>query len=300
MNAPMHLHLVHDQAAGLRDRIRPGAVPTTTPRVISVASGKGGVGKTFLTVNLAVLAARRGQRVLIVDGDLGLGNVDVALSMRSRNTIEDVLAGRCSMREALVQGPPGVSILAAGSGIRGLVDLPAEQRGRILDELTVLQDEFDLTFVDCGAGIGETVLFFASAATTRVLTFTPEPTSLVDAYAAAKAFSEVGVPSLDVVVNCAASDEDGRATFSRLKTVVTKFLPIQLRYMGYVPRDDLVRRAVMARAPVVELAPGARASVALQVVERSIAQRAPLPTDVPATRGRISALWDRLFGTVAV
>jgi flagellar biosynthesis protein FlhG len=274
-----------DQADGLRHLT--GGRPRA--RVIAVASGKGGVGKTFLTTNLAVLAGRRGLRVLLVDGDLALANVDVVLSARAPRTIDDVLHGRCSIVEALARGPYGIHLLAAGSGVRGLAQLDDLARGRLLDEISTLESSFDVILIDCGAGIGDNVLFLASAATSCVLVLTPEPTALVDAYATAKALSEVGTGALEVVVNCATSDTDARATFGRLAAVVGRFLPMRLRYLGGVLRDDAVRKAVMARRPVVDFLPGARATAALAAVERSLLEQLP-PEPLG---GRLAVWWDR-------
>jgi len=257
-------------------------------KVIAVASGKGGVGKTFVSTNLAVLSARRGLRVLLIDGDMALANADIALSAKPTYTIEHVLTGKCSLEEALTEAH-GVFLLAASSGVKELSQLDEHARTRFLDDLTTLQASFDLVIVDCGAGIGDTVLLMGTAATSRVLVLTPEPTSLVDAYATAKALSEAGVDSLGVVVNCATSDAEARSTFGRLLAVVNRFLPVRLSYLGGIWRDDAVRKAVMARRPLVDLMPGSRASDTLLALERSLLERCP----VEPLQGRFATWWDR-------
>ncbi len=286
-----------DQAGGLRvlvnahRRDERGPAPSTAKaRCVAVASGKGGVGKTFLSTNLAVLAARRGVRVLLIDGDLGLANVDVILQARARYTIEDVIEGTAGIRDAIADGPSGVKILAAGSGVRALADLDGGSRRRILEELALVEQDFDLVLIDCGAGIGGNVMFFASAASTCVLTVNAEPTCLIDAYAAVKALSQVGVDAVDVVVNCAMSDADARDSFGRLAAVAGRFLPVRLRFAGGVPRDESVRRAVMARRAVVDLSPNASASLALARVERRVLDGAD-----GGAGGRLSVFWDRMF-----
>jgi flagellar biosynthesis protein FlhG len=276
-----------DQAAGLRQRVHDAPLAETTTPIVAVASGKGGVGKTFVTTNLAVLMARRGKRVLLVDGDLGLSNVDVALATRARHTIEDVISGRVPLKDAVVTGPGGFHLLAGGSGIRSLTALDGGARRRILDELVAASPDYDIILVDCGAGIGDNVMFFAQASSRRLLVVNAEPTSLIDAYATTKAMSQVGIDDVDVIVNAAVSRQEAQDVFGRLVTVVGRFLPVRLHFLGGVPKDDSVRRAVMARQALVLLQPQARAALALERLERDFSRDA---------KGGDATWWDRLTG----
>ena len=248
-------HQLADQAQGLR------LLLPDSGRVIAVLSGKGGVGKTFVSTSLAVLAARRGERVVVVDGDLGLANVDVVLRANTRFTIADVIDGRCSLEEAIVTGTQGVSIVAAGSGVG--TRLSDGQREQLAAHVAQLRRRFDLVIVDCGAGIGDNVLFLSTLAQSRLLVLTPEPTSMVDGYATIKALADLGQTEVDVVVNCALSDLDAKDTYDRLAAVVERFLSSRVRFVGGIPRDDVVRRAVIARKPVVVQEPGSPAARAV-------------------------------------
>ncbi len=259
MNRP----IVDDQARGLRRMLK------REGRTVAVLSGKGGVGKTFVSTSLAVLAARR-ERVVIVDGDLGLANVDVVLRASTRFTIEDVIAGTCSIEDAIVKGAHGVSVVTAGNTVDS-ARISDAKRMALAGLITDLQRRFDLVIVDCGAGIGDNVLCLAALADSRLLVLTPEPTSMVDGYATIKALEG----DFDVVVNCVTSDVDAKDTYDRLAAVVARFLPSRVTFLGGIPRDDGVRRAVMARSPVVAAEPESRAARALsRVADRLLARGA--------------------------
>lgn len=264
-----------DQAHGLR-RLLAHRSSGTPPggrrgRALAVMSGKGGVGKTQVAVGLALLAARRGRRVLVIDGDVGMANADVVLGVRADHTIEDVLAGTCAPTDAVVRGAEGVSLLAAGSGPSLLARLGAKGRQALRCTIEELVAASDITVIDCGAGIGDTVLFLAGLADERLIVVTPEPTALVDGYAMAKAIAGDGHRSADVVVNCALTHTEAECCFSKLEAVACRFLPIELRFAGGIPRDDAVRRAVMGRRHVVVDAPAARVSQALARLEGRLA-----------------------------
>lgn len=253
-----------DQAQGLRLMLAGGPLSSRTSSVpgrsVAVVSGKGGVGKTLVSTNLAVVAARRGLRTVVIDGDLGLANADVVLGARPTHTLEEVLAGQCTAQQALVTGVEGVCLLAGGSGPSWLARMGPEARLAMKALLGELERSFDLVIIDCGAGIGDTVLFLAGLADERLLVVTPEPTAIVDAYAMSKAMSDAGIGHATVVVNCALTQTEAEACFSKLEAVAARFLPIALSFAGSIARDDAVRRAVMGRRPVVVDAPSSRAS----------------------------------------
>jgi len=280
-----------DQAAGLRDLVGPPRAPRPPLRVIAVTSGKGGVGKTHVSANLAVLAAKAGRRVLLIDADLGLANADIVLGVCPTRHLGHLLDGSASASEVLTEGPHGVRVLGASSGVQELTQLTDEQKIRLVSAFDEAAEQFDLVLLDCGAGIGDNVLFFAGAAQEALLVVSPEPTSLSDAYATVKVLSQqAGVHSFAVVANQAA-DFQGRDVFRRLTQVTERFLPAKLTYLGHVPRDENLQRAVQVQQPVVDLYPRSPASRALQVLCDTLLASPP-PT---ALQGGVKLFWQQLL-----
>lgn len=222
-------------------------------RAIAVSSGKGGVGKTLTSVHLAATASRRGDRTLIIDGDLGLANVDVLLGLQATNSIFEVVTGRLSVEDVLIKGPFGMTVLPAGSGIAALQNLDLETRDSMLDGIAKVAARFDTVIIDTGAGISETVLQLNRLAGINVVVTTPEPHAITDAYALIKVLSECeDIPAIALVVNQVRSEEEGRRIFERLAEVTAKFLTARLVFAGAVPFDPAVQRGVMARRAVQE------------------------------------------------
>ena len=280
-----------DQAAGLRDLVGPPRAPRPPLRVIAVTSGKGGVGKTHVSANLAVLAAKAGRRVLLIDADLGLANADIVLGICPTRHLGHLLDGSATAAEVLTEGPHGVRVLGASSGVQELTQLSDEQKLRLVTAFEEAEAQFDLVLLDCGAGIGDNVLFFAGAAQEALLVVSPEPTSLSDAYATVKVLSQqAGVASFAVVANQAA-DFQGRDVFRRLTQVTERFLPARLTYLGHVPRDENLQRAVQVQQPVVDLYPRSPASRALQVLCDTLLG-APPPA---ALHGGVKLFWQQLL-----
>jgi flagellar biosynthesis protein FlhG len=280
-----------DQADSLRELVSRSDGERAPLRVIAVASGKGGVGKTHLACNLAVLAAAAGRRVLVLDADLGLANADIVLGVAPHHHLGHVLDGSAGLSEALVEGPHGVHVLAASSGVQHLTHLDDAQKLRLVAALEEIEERFDLVLVDCAAGIGDNVLFFVGAAQEVLLVISPEPTSLTDAYAAVKVLSQqAGVERFSVLVNPAATEAHGREVFVRLTSVTDRFLTARLTFLGHVPRDESLQRALMARRPVVDLYPRSAISRALQHVTRDLLAHPP----PPSLQGGLRFLWQRL------
>jgi flagellar biosynthesis protein FlhG len=280
-----------DQAAGLREQV--GATGRDRPplRVIAVTSGKGGVGKTHLSANLAVLAAKAGRRVLLIDADLGLANADIVLGVCPNRHLGHLLDGTASTQEVLAEGPHGLRILGASSGVQSLTALTPEQKLLLVQAFETAGAQFDLVLIDCGAGIGDNVLFFAGAAQEALLVVSPEPTSLSDAYATVKVLSQqAGVTGFSVVANQAA-DFQGRDVFRRLSQVTDRFLRARLSYLGHVPRDENLQRAIQVQQPVVDLYPRSPASRALQTLADGL-----LATPAPAAlQGGMKLFWHQLL-----
>jgi flagellar biosynthesis protein FlhG len=264
---------------------------------MAVTSGKGGVGKTMLTANLAILAAKRGQRVLIIDADLGLANVEIVFGVKPKRHLGDLLNPSVAIEEVLIEARPRISILPAASGLQHLTRLQEEEKFRLISSLDVLSDQFDLVLLDSGAGIGDNVLFFVGIAQEIILVVTPEPTSLVDAYAAVKVFSQqVGVKDFGVVVNQVVDELVARDVYQKLCSLTDRFLSVRIRHLGYVTRDENVHRAIMAQKPVTDLFSQAPASRALQVVAEKLFSMAP-PVSVD---GGMKLMWHRLFREAAI
>lgn len=250
---------------------KPAATGTgASARIIAITSGKGGVGKTFLSANLAAALTRRGQRVLVLDADLGLANLDVVLNLHPKITLHDVFTGKATLQEAIVQAPGGFSVLLAGSGMVEYSRLTPEVRNQFLNVIQTIAPNYDLILLDTGAGISDVVLFSISLASEVLLVATPEPTSLTDAYAAIKVLAmQQKRQHVRLIINQAARPGDGRAITSQLQQVLDRFVstesgrPMRLIHMGDIPADTSVRDAVMRRQLLLLQMPGCPAALAI-------------------------------------
>lgn len=256
-----------------------GSALTAGLRSMAVTSGKGGVGKTNVVANLAFLLGEMGSRVLVLDADMGLANIDVLLGITPRYTLRDFLEGRCAMEEVLVQGPGGMSILPAGSGVVELTHLQPDQRLSLLNEINALGSRYDLLLIDTAAGVSPNVVHFNALAEEIIVLVTPEPTSLTDAYALIKVmFTRHRRRRFFVLVNEARNEEEGRQVFCGLNGVVERFLHFSLMELGCLPKDPCVPRAVKSQRPFVEEYPHCRATQKLREVANRI-------RNLPARRG---------------
>lgn len=261
---------ISDQASRLRALVDEGndagAGAQRPFRILAVASGKGGVGKTNLCVNLAATAARRGTRVYLIDGDLGLANADVICGVNTSAHLGHVIEGRCSLEEIAVEGPCGLRLISGASGITRLAHLDATQRRRIIDGLASLDTLADLVVIDCGAGIGLSVLSFIAESDLALIVTTPEPTAIADAYALIKSLvtrARSGLAPaarIALVVNQARRAGEASSVHRRIDTVARRFLGEPVELAGWIPLDPGVRDAVRARRPFVEHAPRGRAA----------------------------------------
>jgi flagellar biosynthesis protein FlhG len=271
--------------------------PPEPLRVMAVTSGKGGVGKTMLTANLAVLGAKRGKRVLIIDADLGLANVEIVFGVKPKRHVGDLLNPDVAADDVLIEVRPGIHILPAASGLQQLTHLGEDEKLRLIATLDGLAERFDLVLIDSGAGIGDNVLFFVGVAQEIVLVVTPEPTSLVDAYAAVKVLSQqVGIKDFGVVVNSVVDEMVARDVFHKLVGLTDRFLNVRIRHLGYVTRDENVHRAVMAQKPITDLFAMAPASRALALIADRLFKSAP----PPMVDGGMKLMWHRLFREASV
>lgn len=240
-------------------------------RAIAVSSGKGGVGKSNLAVNLAVAMSNFGLKVALLDADLGLANADVLCNVSPRMTLEHVVAGKCKLWEAMVLAPGGFRLIPGASGVARMAALSEQHRHGLLQQLAALERVADVLIIDTGAGISPNVLSFAAAAHTAVVTSTPEPTAMTDAYGMIKALHSRSPNSkVELVVNMVDSEQEGADVFARMDRVCRTFLRHPLTYAGSIPTDSAVAAAVRERVPFVLHAPDAVATTAVQGMARRL------------------------------
>lgn len=239
-------------------------------RIIAVTSGKGGVGKTFVSANLAAALTRHGLRVLVLDADLGLANLDVVLNLYPKVTLHDVFIGKAALQDAVVTAPGGFHVVLAGSGMVEYSRLTPEVRNQLIHVIDTLAPNYDIVLLDTGAGISDVVLFSISLAHEVLIVATPEPTSLTDAYAAIKVLTtQQKRQNMRLVINQAARPGDGRAITGQLQQVLNRFvhsdsgLPMRLIHMGDIPADKAVREAVMRRQLLIQATPSCTAALAI-------------------------------------
>jgi len=237
-----------DQAEKLREMMR----KVRNTRVIAVASGKGGVGKSNIALNLSILLSAGGNRVALVDADIGLANLDVLLDVDVRANLSHVIAGSRELGDVVIDLASGVQFVPGASGLSELANLSEFQRTRVIDQLTALEAENDIIVIDCGAGIGRDVVTFAATAESVLVVTVPEPTAVTDAYALVKVLGQNGYDgSASLLVNRAMDRQEARATYQRISTVARQFLGMTLLDAGHVLEDPKVRESVRRREPFV-------------------------------------------------
>lgn len=245
--------------------MRQGTTRMSTPtRVMSFTSGKGGVGKTHSLVNTAIALAQRGRRVLVLDADLGLANIDVLLGVHIEYTLHDVFEGRKALSEIIVPGPEGISIIPAASGVDSVCNLSFQERSILLESVEEIAGDYDYLLIDTPAGIGSDVIYFNCASNEIICVINSEPTSLTDAYALIKVLSrKYGEKAVSILVNNVASEKHAKQAYERLSRAVSQFLHISVRYLGWIPSDTTVRDAVTEQRAVLLEYPSSRVSLAL-------------------------------------
>ncbi|MBQ0958316.1 MinD/ParA family protein [Ideonella sp. 4Y11] len=256
---------------------------TTAPsdhraQITAITSGKGGVGKTFVSANLAAALARQGERVLVLDADLGLANLDVVLNLFPKVTLHDVFTGKNSLEDAILPAPGGFSVLLAGSGMVEYSRLTPEVRDQLTEVIHRVRPRFDRILLDTGAGISDVVLYTVSLADEVLVVATPEPTSLTDAYATIKVLATTqGRRDIQLLVNQVSRTGEGRTIRGQLQQVVDRYVtpglsePVKLAFVGELPVDPNVREAVKRRQLLLECFPGSPAAQAVVAVATRLA-----------------------------
>ena len=245
-----------DQATGLRRMVKPEPV-----RVIAVTGGKGGVGKTNISVNLAVSLAEIGRQVMVLDADLGLANIDVVLGLHPEHNLSHVLRGECELGEVVLRGPSGIMVVPAASGVQQMAELSAAEHAGLIRAFSDVGSEVNTLIIDTAAGISDSVISFSRAAQEVVVVVCDEPASITDAYALIKLLNrEYDVDRFRILSNMARSAQEGRDLFNKMCRVTDQYLDVMLSYMGSIPYDDNLRRAVKSQKPVVLAFPRSRSA----------------------------------------
>lgn len=269
-----------------------GAKPLKTARVLSVTSGKGGVGKTVCAANLALVLARRGYRVLVIDADLGLANIDLYFGLSPRYNLNHFFSGEKALDEISIATEEGIVVLPAGSGIQKYTNLDSTQKLVFMEGLETLHDRFDVVLIDTEAGISENVTYFNVAAQDILVVTTPEPTAISDAYALMKLLStRFYEKRFKLIVNSVSSENEALDVYHKLTMVSTRFIDISIDFLGSVPLDRRFTESVRKQRTLVELYPKSKASKAFTELMENLA----LDTECLAPKGSQQFFWNRLL-----
>ncbi len=264
---------------------------THSVQVIAVTGGKGGVGKTSVAVNLAVSLADLGRRVVLLDADLGLANVDIMLGISPKNNLSHVISGELPLESVFVDGPNGIKVVPAGSGTQEMVQLSPLQHAGLINAFSSISHDIDVLIIDTAAGISDTVVCFVKAAVEVLCVVCNEPTSITDAYALIKLLNQdYGVHRFHVLANMIRSQQEGRDLFGKLSKVTDRFLDIALQFTGAIPYDDYMRKAVQRQRAVCEAYPRAKAATAFKALAQKV-DAWPLPS---TPRGHLEFFVERL------
>ena len=230
-------------------------------RVIAVTGGKGGVGKTNISVNLAVALAEEGKRVMLLDADLGLANIDVVLGLHTDYDLSHVLRGERTLEEVVIEGPSGIRVVPAASGVQHMAELSEAEHAGLIRAFSDLGSDLDVLIIDTAAGISDTVVSFSRAAQEVVVVVCDEPASITDAYALIKLLNrEYGVDRFRILCNMVRSTQEGRDLYNKICRVTDRYLDTMLSYMGSIPYDEQLRKAVRAQKPVIQAHPRSRSA----------------------------------------
>ncbi|KAF0188212.1 MAG: ATPase involved in chromosome [Desulfobulbaceae bacterium] len=289
--------MMTDQATTLRSM---GATATPTlslekdraTRVYSITSGKGGVGKTAVTANTAVSLAKLGKKVLILDADLGLANIDVVFGLAPKYNLNHFFSGEQDLGSILVEGPNGVKILPAGSGVQNFTRLDSQQKQKLLDGLDLMHNDFDFVLIDTEAGISENVTYFNTAAQEILVVTTPDPTAITDAYALMKLLStQYHEKRFNLVVNMIQSDEEALDVYRKLTMVSNRYLDISIEFLGSIPADRQMIDAIRKQRVIVDLYPASRITTAFTLLAGTLCSE-QIPCE---PKGGIQFFWKKLL-----
>lgn len=287
-----------DQAGTLRNMreqldASPSELNMPTTRVLSITSGKGGVGKTAVVSNVAISLAKQGKKVLIIDADLGLANVDVVLGLSPSYNLNHFFNGERTLEEVMVEGPHGVKILPAGSGVQQYTRLDGQLKMRLIDSLDALEEHFDVVLIDTEAGISDNVTYFNVAAQDILVVTTPEPTAITDAYALMKLLStQYHQKRFLLAVNSVRSTDEGLDVFEKLTMVSGRYLDIFLDYLGCIPYDKKMHESVRQQQVMVDLFPDNKVAKSFNTLAETLVD-APINNQA---QGTLQFFWKQFLG----
>lgn len=264
------------------------------PRIMAISSGKGGVGKTSIALNLAITLSNSGKKVIIFDADLGLSNVDVMMGVYPNLTLHDCLKGRANISDIIITGPAGVELISGGSGFLELANLGDELLKNLTDSLHVLDSRADFIIVDTSAGISKNVLAFATAVEEFLLVLTPEPTSITDAYSLTKILSKYKLhDEIYLIINRAASTKEAEHTRLKFENVCERFLNIKVNYLGHVLEDRNVPEAIKSQQPLVTYKPSSPAAKCISKIASSFLESNKKSSGISSFFDRLTRLFRR-------
>lgn len=290
-----------DQAQKLRELIstskRKDTVEATQDvhdaRVITISSGKGGVGKTNFTVNLAIALSRRNYRVSVIDADLGLANVDVIMGVVPKYTLTHVIKNEMDIREVVLEGPEGIKVISGGSGVMELVNIDAEALESLISSLAFLNDESEFILVDTGAGLSQNVMSFIRAANEVILVVTPDPSAITDAYALIKNITAQD-KQIRIVINRVESNKEGQDVFNKIQSAAKKFLKVDVENLGFIYEDPNVRKSVRQQIPFMVSNPNCLASKGIDLIAAGLTTGKEMPENVKGFDVFLSKLFNNL------
>ena len=288
---------MYDQAQNLREIVQQRRNPAPAPktRVITVTSGKGGVGKSSFSVNLAIALAGLGKRVLIIDADFGLANVDVMLGVTSRFDLTNVIRGEMQIRDVILSGHGGVQFISGGSGALDLINLSEGQLLLFVNSLLQLEDIADIIIFDTGAGVSDNILRLIRSSTEAIIVTTPEPTAIMDAYALVKIMRQSNdLPLIRLLVNKAYSPSEGQDTLNSFLRIANRYMQLDINPLGFVLQDSSMSRAVRLQSPILVSFPK---SVAAQNIQEIAAKLCDIQSE-HSPRGGIRSFLERMLPMV--
>ncbi len=287
-----------DQAEKLREMIRQQKqTNNTNTRIITVTSGKGGVGKSSVAINLALKFRKEGKKVIIFDADFGLANIEVMFGVIPKYTLADLMFKGKELKDIITEGPEGVRFVSGGSGIARLVNLDHEQIKRLVYKMAELEELADVIIVDTGAGISPSVLEFVASSPEVLLVTTPEPTSITDSYALLKALAMLReydreASRIRIITNKVSSESESRLIYEKLSAVVDRFLDLKIEYLGAVPQDNAINKAIMKQKPVSIAYPSSSSSLSFERIHRRLNNI----EDGNIPKGAVAGFFCRVFG----
>ncbi len=268
-----------ERAIGKRPMGTRRPVSAKPVRVVAITSGKGGVGKTNVSVNLALALANEGKNIMLMDADFGLANVDVLLGVHATHNLKHVISGELSLEEIIVEGPSGLKIVPASSGTQAMAELNSAQHAGLIRAFSELSFNIDTLIIDTAAGITGSVISYSRAAQEVVVVLCDEPASLTDAYALLKLLNkEYGINRFHILANMVNSVQEGRILFSKLIKVTDRYLDVAMDFMGAIPQDDYLRKAVQKQRAVVDAYPRSKAAMAFKKLAQKTGSM-PLPVN---------------------